>query len=323
MVNYHTQLVEFPTTDDLLLPGLLFTPEKPTRKAAIFLHGNGSASVFYSVTRAKALAESFAKQGIALLLFNNRGAHFIKTINKQLSPEEKQAASPSHHSGYHDVTLGTAYELIKDCTHDIEGAINFVEEQGYTELSLVGHSSGANKICVYDHHHPSTENRISKYVLLAGGDDTGIIYKMIGDQQKHAEYLARAKRMITQGKGRKLIPKYMLGWTLSYQSFYDLVNPNGDYNTFPFLEYLEGPRLSSKPLFDYFKNLSRPSLVVYGANDDYAPEKSGKLALKILKHQVEELGTRAGDYEFKLIADTDHSFHGKEQELGETVAGWV
>jgi len=43
-----TNLIQFSTTDHLLLPGLLYEPKQKTKKAAIFLHGNGSASVFYA-----------------------------------------------------------------------------------------------------------------------------------------------------------------------------------------------------------------------------------------------------------------------------------
>lgn len=308
---YLTELIEFPTSDDLLLPGLLFSPTKSTNRAAIFLHGNGSASVFYSPTRAYALARALTKRGIALLLFNNRGAHFIKTINKAEDPDEKTEG------GYNDVTLGTTYELIKDCVHDINGAAAYLHERNYQDFYLIGHSSGANKICVYDHYQP--QNIIQKYVLLGGGDDTGILYKKIGSKEKFRQYLSQAKDKIDRGKGRKLIPKYILDRWLSYQSFYDTINPDGDYNTFPYTEYLENLSLSSKPLFRYFKSINKPSLVVYGEKDDYAPAKSGLKANEILSECV--FGKK--NFEFDVVVDADHSFHGKETALGELIAGWL
>ncbi len=308
---YSTHLVEFPTQDQLMLPGLLFQPEQPTDKAAIFLHGNGSASVFYSVERAKALANQFANQGIALLLFNNRGAHFIKTVDR-CHPEEEEP------DGYNDVTLGTAYELIKDCVFDINGALDFLKTEGFSQFYLVGHSSGANKICVYDHYQPKEQNEISKYVLASGGDDTGIYFKMIGSKDKFFKYLQQAKAKIDQGKGRKLIPKYIMDYILSYQSFYDVANPDGDYNTFPFTEYLQQLNLSSKPLFRYFKKIEKPALVVYGENDDYSPDKNGRKSVKILKQQA---GSK-DNFDFKVILGADHSFHGQVDELGQQIAAW-
>ena len=310
-------LIEFPTSDNLLLTGLLFTPSKPSNKAAVYLHGNGSASIFYSPTRAHALAESLTKRGISLLLFNNRGAHFIKTLNKVEDPDKIENQDVSTHSNYNDVTLGTAYELIKDCTHDINGAAAYLHQLNYRELYLIGHSSGANKICVFDHYQP--QNLFKKYVLLGGGDDTGLIYKKIGSKKKFKQYLKQAKDKIKQGKGRKLIPKYILDRWLSYQSFYDTVNPDGDYNTFPFIEYEKKLNLSSKSLFRYFRKIKKQSLIVYGENDDYAPNKSGERANQILKQLV----ITKNNFQFQTIKDADHSFHGQEQKLGELVGDWL
>jgi pimeloyl-ACP methyl ester carboxylesterase len=307
--EYSTHLVVFPSEDQLMLPGLLFQPLQPTQKVAIFVHGNGSASVFYSVKRMSALAQQFTQQGIALLAFNNRGAHFIKTVNKFHEPKE-------NFTGYDDVTLGTAYELIKDCVYDINGAMQFLKQQKFSKFYLIGHSSGANKICVYDHYQP--QNEIDKYVLLSGGDDTGFYYQQIGDRDKFFKYLEQAKNKIEQGRGEQLIPKYIMDRILSYQSFYDVSNPDGDYNTFPFTEYLKSLELSTQPLFRYFKAIQKPSLVLYGENDAYSPNKSGRQAIKILRQQVKN----KSNFEFKLILKADHSFHGQEDELGQVLAHW-
>ena len=220
-----TKLIEFTTTDQLKLPGLLYTPEtnnNSNKKAVINLHGNGSASVFYSVQRAQDFARVFTKHGLSFFTFNNRGAHYIKTINV----DQTEEAVDGRRDDQDEIALGTTYELIKDCVHDIEGAVNFLQTRGYEQFYLMGHSSGANKICVYNHYRP--ENEISRYILLGGGDDTGIWYQVIGDRDKYFKYLQQAKNKIEQGKGRKIIPKYILDYWFSYQSFYDVCNPDGD-----------------------------------------------------------------------------------------------
>ncbi len=349
---FETRLVEFTTTDNLQLPGVLFVPEKAAttvnqnqlnkrakvnhraktnssqdKKAAIFLHGNGSASVFYSQKRAKALAKQLAVCQISLLMFNNRGAHFIKTINQADDQVNQVQSADSNNPHDHDVTLGTAYELIKDCRYDIEGAVNFLQQLGYSEFYLIGHSSGANKICVFNHYQP--QNSIKKYVLLSGGDDTGIYYKLIGSREKLFQYLQQAQEKIKQGKGQKLIPQYIVDRILSYQSFYDTANPDGDYNTFPFTEYWTQIELSTKPLFRYFKQLQKPSLVMYGENDSCLPQKdlpqkeivkmSGFQAVEILQEQVQD----KDNFKLQAMPAADHSFHGKEEQLGQIIAEWL
>lgn len=306
MRKFNTNLVEFVTTDNLLLPGLLFTPIQSTNKVAIFLHGNGSSSVFYSVKRAHALAKSFCSQGIALLMFNNRGAHYIKKLPK-VNSERNEVG---------DILLGTSFELIKECVFDINGAINFLEQKSFNQFFLIGHSTGANKICVYDHYQPN--NIFDKYVLLSGGDDTGLLYQESKNLKEFQQLLGKVKQMIDQKRGREFMPSIESRSMISYQSFYDVANPDGDYNCFPFTEYF-GKQLSSKPMFRYFTAIKKPSLVIYGEDDEYVPEKSGKKAIEALLTQVKD----KDNYEFQLIDDADHGFHDKEKELGESIVDWL
>lgn len=74
----NTKLVQFESTDGLLLPGLIFEPEKKSNKVAINLHGSGSSSVFYSLERADNFAKYLNKNGIAFFTFNNRGRIILR-----------------------------------------------------------------------------------------------------------------------------------------------------------------------------------------------------------------------------------------------------
>lgn len=298
-----TQIVQFKATDDLLLPGLLSEPHRKTDKVAINLHGNGSASVFYSFDRFKFFAEELNKRNISFLTFNNRGAHYIKRL--KYDDEDTD-----------DIKLGTTYEIIKDCIKDIDGALVFLEALGYKEFFLMGHSTGANKICVYNYYKP--KNKFSKYVLAAGGDDTGILMNWMGGPKKLKQCLAKAIKEIDKGNGRKLIPKYILDYMLSYQSFYDTCNPDGDYNTFPFYEYMNNLNLSKKKLFREYKSISKPALVVYGENDEYCYDDVEGI-VGILKKEA----PGKTPFDFEIIKDTDHGFSGKEKDLAVLVSEWL
>ena len=46
------------SSDKLKLPGLLYEPDKPTKKAAIWLHGMGDSGVFYNPERINALGKA-------------------------------------------------------------------------------------------------------------------------------------------------------------------------------------------------------------------------------------------------------------------------
>src|SRR3990170_2168494 len=217
-------LFEFQTNDKFFLPGLLYRPSKKTRNVLITLHGNGSSSVFYG-PESNIFAKKLAEKDIGYFAFNNRGAHYIKKINRINEEGEKER-----------VKYGMAYERIKECMLDIDGAIDFLGKQGFSEFYIIGFSTGANKICVYSYYKP--KNRVSRYILAGAGDDVGIIYNEIGSKKKFLRFVKQAKTKIDKGKGRNMIPKYILDWLISYQSFYDEANPDGDYNTFPFYEYI-------------------------------------------------------------------------------------
>ena len=79
-MNLKPEFVEFETADGLVLPGLLYNASR-SKSCAIFLHGNGSSSVFYDEGGNHVFVEAFAKRGISTLYFNNRGAHIIKKLN--------------------------------------------------------------------------------------------------------------------------------------------------------------------------------------------------------------------------------------------------
>ena len=290
-------LVHFTTKDHLELPGLLFRPNKST-KAAIFLHGNGSTSVFYGKGRAE-YAQELAKKNIAFLSFNNRGAHYMKKLNIGKTNESKM--------------FGMAYELIKDCALDIDAAIAFLQKEGFKEFYLVGESTGANKICVYDFYKP--ENEISKYILLGGGDDTGIYYDQLGDK-KFWPLLEQALQHIKKDTADEIVPDLLPDDIFSYKSFYDLANPDGDYNVFPFYEALKDARLSRKQvLFHKFKALHKPSLVIYGEKDEYAWGNVPKIVNILKKVQP--------DFTYKIVKGADHSFHGHRDKVGKLIADWL
>jgi predicted alpha/beta hydrolase len=209
--------VNFETPDRLKLPGLLFEPKEKTNKVLISLHGNGNASVFYRPEGTNSMAEELDKIGVSYFPFNNRGAHYV-TKFKWLENGVKK-----------EVKYGTAFELIKESVLDIDAAIKYLHSRGFSEFYLIGHSTGANKICVYDRYQKN--NPVSKYILLGGGDDTGLYYQDMGAKKFFAT-MDRCKGEIFRGHGRKLVPANITGSIMSYQSLFDTINPDGDYIRF-------------------------------------------------------------------------------------------
>ncbi|MBF8249568.1 MAG: hypothetical protein HW400_169 [Candidatus Levybacteria bacterium] len=292
-------LVQIKTDDGPILPGLLYEASRP-KKAMIFLHGNGSTSVFYNDDQRIELTKALNKKGVSLLMFNNRGAHYIKKldfINKGKLERKR---------------FGTAYEKIKDCIKDIDAAIKFLEEKAYKEFYLIGESTGANKICVY--HFYKSDNRISKYILVSGADDMGIQYSLLG-KERFYKLLNESKEKIKGNEGEELIKELLPNEIFSYNAFYDTCNPDGDYNTFPYLEVIKKLKLSTKPLFRYVKSINKPTLVIYGGKDEYALGGGAKSA-EILRQQ-------RPDFIYRVIKNADHAFSHHQKEYAKIIVDWL
>jgi pimeloyl-ACP methyl ester carboxylesterase len=287
--------VRFDATDGVELSGLIYEPQRATKRAAIFLHGTGGASVFES-RRTNLLADEMTSRGIAWLPFNNRGANLVKQLR-----------------GRKPILGGTAHELIRECVFDIDGAARFLLSRGYRELYLIGHSTGANKIAVYNARKP--RNPFRKYVLLAGGDDTGMFYAQLGARRFRAA-LDRARAMIRDKRGDEIVPRSLSSMMMSWRSLYDMLNPDGDYNVFPFLELMRGIRLGRRPRFRHIRTIRKPSLYVYGERDEFCFDDV-PACTAILADHVSETA------EIVTIADAGHSFTGFEAELGTLIAEWL
>src|SRR5258708_7598960 len=181
--------VQFKTEDGLNLPGLLFHAPK-SKEVVIYLHGMGS-SVFYDDSgKLQTVAKKLVQKNISFFPFNNRGANLVRrfTVKKDGKEIKKR--------------YGMAYEIIKECCIDINAALKYLKLLGFEEFILMGQSTGANKICVYNHYQP--KNSIKKYILTAGGDDTGIFYQMFEDSN-FRQFLKIANLKIKRGEGEELM----------------------------------------------------------------------------------------------------------------------
>jgi len=296
-------LVEFPNRKNIFLPGLLYEPEKGSDKVLIYLHGNGTSAGFYSVELQNIFGKTLTSQGISYLTFTNTGGHLLQKFDKIVNGEKER------------VMAGTAYELIKDCLFDIDGAINFVKKRCYKHIYLIGASTGANKICVYDFY--KEKNPVEKYILESGGDDSGFYYFAVG-HKKFKQTMQICKKKITDEKGRKLVPKKFYDSPISYQSLYDQINPDGDYNIFPFYWQLNKIKIMKKTPWREIKKITKSTLLIYGDKDEFC---YGKVydCVDLIKKAV----AGQDNFRFAIIQGADHAYFGKREELVEKVVKFL
>ena len=107
------RLVRFDAAGGVSLAGVLYEPKRSSKRAVIWLHGMGG-SVFES-RRTNLLAEVFVGKGIAFFPFNNRGSGIVRRAGDGLG--------------------GAAFERIRDCVADIDGAIRELWRRGYRDVT--------------------------------------------------------------------------------------------------------------------------------------------------------------------------------------------
>ena len=111
------ELVRMNSIDGIEMPGIIYEPETRTNTIVIEVHG--LCGSFYENRFIDILAKTYTKKGISLLTFNNRGTNFVAELLQ----------------GNEFKVIGGCHERFKDCLLDIEGAINFVKEKNYDEIS--------------------------------------------------------------------------------------------------------------------------------------------------------------------------------------------
>lgn len=300
--TYQLQHLSFLATDGIQLPALWFTPnDAPVTTAFLFLHGCGSASVFYKSHKLALFAQAATQQKAGFFAFNNRGAHYIKKLNRV------QADGTSE-----QVKIGTALERIEECVADIDGAITFLQQQGIENIILIGESTGANKICVY--HEQKPHNPCVGYALVGGGDDTGIWHEYFGENAFALLEEARARR--EAGTDQELYGT-SLDLILSYRALEDLLDPDGAYNCFPFAEALAQAPMSTKPLFHAFASITKPTLILYGELDPFCMTNPHK-AVEILQQSHPNPALLSA----KVVSGSDHGFDGTEQQEVAAIMEW-
>lgn len=303
MLYKNAKFANFLTTDGIPLPGLLFENSK-SKKILINLHGNGGASVFYRPDKYQELANDAHKAGWNFFAFNNRGAGITNKIKYFKNGK------------YYRYQCGTSHELITDCVKDIDGAINFLKKLGYKEFALSGFSTGANKICIY--HYKKSKNPVSKNLIICGADDSGLFYTEFG-KKKFFEILSLCKAKIKNGKGKEYMdPEKIGGRYYSYQGMFDILNPEGLYNTFPFWDKTKKLGLAKKKIFKEIKSIKSPSLIIYGDKDEFSFSQVEK-NVTILKQELKD----KSNFNFEIIKNADHGFTGKEKQLGQLITNFL
>ncbi|HET7764717.1 MAG TPA: alpha/beta hydrolase [Burkholderiales bacterium] len=266
------ELVSIPTAAQPL-DGLYYEPEGGRAKgAALLLHGN---TMNFYTGPLRFLPPVLVRIGLACLAFNRRGHDVLSTRSNRMAE-------------------GGAFQTAAEGIEDNRLAARFLAARGFDTPVVIGHSNGGMLAVRHVADRPKTPALV---LLSAHGGGKDIVQKgarsglMVGDRVE--EFAARAREMVTAGRGRELM--LMPGWwyAISAESFLDRLTETPDT--------LE---LASK--------VKCPSLFVRG---DKEPRE---------QYPAEEFSARAGGpCTVEIVPDCDHFYNGREEAVGALVASWL
>ena len=280
----------FKATDGVNLNGILYKSEKQTKKVLISIHGMVTNCL---KPRDEIIAKKVNIANIDLLTFNNRGHDIVSYIKKDNILE--------HELG------GTAYEEISECYEDILGAINYLLENKYDEIYLMGHSLGSTK-SVYFYNKLLNENndlisKIKAVILLSLVD---IPFAMqIYLKEKFQSMVTYAKNMKKEKMENILMPEESFIHPISVKTFLRYALENDDMN---FARYTD-----KEYDFKELNNIKVPLFMRWGNVGELIIQDADKLC-DFLKTKINNPNLNIG-----YIDRADHSYTGKEETLAEEI----
>lgn len=277
------ELIRPNSTDGIQLPGLLYTPDEPTKKIVIHIHG--MSGNFYEDEFNDNLARVYTNNGYAFLPFNNRGMNYITEM----------------HKGSDYIIKGSSYESFEECVLDIGGIINWAKERGYKDIILEGHSYGCNKAVYY--YTEKQDKDIKKIILLAPCDIPKEVELYTGKDYKTS--ISKAKELIENGKEEELIDFCVFAnGKISARTFYTDLLYNCTCDFFRYREREEKNHILNK--------IEIPIFIPFGDKDECVLTQPIEDVIYYLKNNLKNC-------EIKVIKDADHAYTGKYNELEEVI----
>ena len=243
---------------------------------------------------------------LAVLLVHGKTHNFYSGPSRFLAPPvvERGFAALAINRRGHDVIHadvgergpggagGAAYEVFADSQQDLRGAADWLAERGFARLALVGHSFGGVISTVFAARHPERVAALALCSPVAGGPS---YLERVSEHWLAGEdlpaLLDRARELRAAGRGEELLLARKWWWAISARSALELDVPG-------LAESATGVRC--------------PTLAIRGSLEiaDLYP----------IERVREATDGRAA---IQIVDGADHYYTGREDRVGELVAGWL
>lgn len=287
---YLTQII---TGDKFIHQGIYFDPVNPGKKAILWVHGLSGA--FYgNVSLFEKFANRCGQFGIGFAAFNGRGSGLISGLRKLNKHNPK---------GYDHTIGGAGFEDIAASRLDIDAGVSFLADQGYKHIILIGHSTGANKVCLWA-SKPS-DSRVAGVVLAAPMSDR--LDKEL-DSSQMQKNLQKMRYLDKSGQGQKLQVGLHF-FPITPRRYLSLFMPHSLEDVFDY-----GDR---KPRLTAFGKIKLPMLVVLSEKDEYQDRPIAEIK------KVFDAYAGSTNYQSIILVGALHGYQNKESEFVQVIISWI
>jgi len=275
------ELVKIETKDGFELDGFCSRAKNSSNNCVIHFHG--LAGNFYENRFIINISNVLIQNGINFITANNRGHDYITDVLQQ----KKETISY--------VKGGAAFEVFEYFIQDAEGWISYAIKQGFRQIILQGHSSGALKILYYQTQQQDPS--IKALLLLSPSDDIEVHKKELGDQFE--ESIAIANQMVISGKQHDLMPSELYDMPISAKTYLNMfaTGTNNLINV---------------------KDIRCPILAIIGSEDPYTVRDPGNHLI-----QIKNQATKSEFVEIHVIDKANHVYTRREEILAELIVEFL
>lgn len=284
------RLIQISSSDGLYLHGYHASTEDK-KVGVIYIHG--MEGNFYQDSYVYNLLDEFEKNNIAFLGVNNRGNGKDTDFNTTDGKGRR---------------VGSRYEILEEAHFDITPCVKFLEDEGYREIVLMGHSAGTVKAVRYL-FEGELKDKVNKLILLSPIDPLG--FRMAKGRKDIEDFLNKAQTKVDEGKGDEIITPDFDHDILSYKTFTSWYKRDDLGRMFEFC--------SSEYDFPILKSITVPTKIITGSKDEYLhpsnPEHPEEAMDILLKNIVNSEG--------RIIEGAVHSFAPYQEVMAEEVSKFI
>lgn len=281
-------LIQVRTRDEVRLDGIFQKaalaggPGAVPLDAVCCVHGTGGN--FYSSSLFEFLSARLLALGCSVLRVNTRGHDLISTAAV----------------GRGGRRLGAAYEVVADCRHDVAAWLDWLRQQGYPRIGLLGHSLGAVK-CLYA---LAQEPELAPVCLIALSPPR-LSYSWFCQSQKAETFLKtyhHAESLVAAGQpGALLEVSVPLPFVITAAGYVEKYGPEERYN---FVNFVAG--------------MPCPLLITFGGL-----EVVDNMAFQGSPEALDALPRRPQGLTVQIIPGGDHFYTAARPELAQCVDEWL